>query len=292
MCFLRKRLKKLGYSVLPLERLKLADYARQWIYPRNLPEGPHDINVPERYFGHAGIELNVDAQLAMLKGWKNLSVDLIEALRKDTRINSWALGQPYIHNGMYHTPDAEIYASMILQHSPRQIIELGAGFSTLIARKTLQMQGKSGRLIVIDPQPRADVHDSADVVMKQFVEDIDIESLGVTKDTILFIDSSHICRAGGDIPLLFCKVIPSLPPNVLVHVHDIFLPFDYPFSYQKQLWNEQYVLHALLAHARKFTVVFATHFMTRTYPKEMQDVFGPAVGVDKDTFGASFWFRT
>jgi len=181
---------------------------------------------------------------------------------------------------------------MILQHNPRQIIELGGGFSTLIARKTLQIQAKPGRLVVIDPQPRTDIENVADAVIRQFVEDIDLTTLSMSGDTILFVDSSHICRAGGDIPLLFCKIIPSLPPGVLVHVHDIFLPFDYPFSYQKLLWNEQYVLHALLAHARKFTVVFATHFMTRSYLKEMQEVFGPAVGVDKDTFGASFWFRS
>ena len=292
MSLLRKTVKKLAYAILPLERLNLGDYSKEWIYPRNLPAGPHNINVPERFFGHAGIDLKVDEQLATLHGWRHLNANLIESIRKDSRINVWALGQKYIHNGMYHTPDAEIYASMILQHRPRQVIELGAGFSTLIARKTLQTDGQSGRLIVIDPQPRTDIKDSADVVIKQFVEDVDIESLGITNDTILFIDSSHICRAGGDIPLLFCKVIPSLPPNVLVHVHDIFLPFDYPFSYQKVLWNEQYVLHALLAHAPRFKVIFATHFMTRTYPKEMQDVFGPAVGVDKDTFGASFWFRT
>jgi hypothetical protein len=289
---MRTRLKKLAYAVLPLERLRLADYAKEWICPRNLPEGPHDVNVPERYFGHAGIDLNVTAQLAALKSWKDSNAGLFDLLRKDARINTGAPGQPYIHNGMDHTPDAEIYASMILQHRPRQIIELGSGFSTLIARKALRMLEKPARLIVVDPQPRTDIEDIVDVVIKRFVEDIDLEALGVTTDTILFIDSSHICRAGGDIPLLFCKIIPSLPPGVLVHVHDIFLPFDYPFSYQKQLWNEQYVLQALLAHAPKFTVVFATHFMTRTNPKEMQEVFGPAVGVDKDTFGASFWFRT
>jgi len=290
--FLRKQLKKVAYGLLPLERLRFADYAKEWTYPRNLPHGNHDINVPERYFGHAGIELNADAQLATLRGWKNLNTNLIESLRKDARINNKALGQPYIHNGMYHTPDAEIYASMIFQHNPRQIIELGGGFSTLIARKTLQLQEKPGRLVVIDPQPRTGIEDAADVVIRRFVEDIDLTTLSMSGDTILFIDSSHVCRAGGDIPLIFCKIIPSLPPGVLVHVHDIFLPFDYPFSYQKLLWNEQYVLHALLAHARKFTVVFATHFMTRSYLNEMQEVFGPAVGVDKDTFGASFWFRS
>jgi hypothetical protein len=286
--FLRKRLKKVAHAVLPLERLRFADYAKEWAYPRNLPPGPHDINVPERYFGHAGIDLKEEAQLALLRKWKNLNASTVESLRKDTRINTAASGRPYIHNGMYHTPDA----SMILEYNPRQIVELGAGFSTLIARKTLQSQSRPGRLIVIDPQPRTEIQDVADVVTRQFVEDVDLKSVGIDNDTLLFIDSSHICRAGGDVPLLYCKLLPSLPSGVLVHVHDIFLPFDYPFSYQKQLWNEQYVLHALLAHAPKFTVVFATHFMTRTHTQEMQEAFGSAVGVDKDTFGASFWFRT
>jgi hypothetical protein len=289
---IRRPLKRAAYALFPLERLRFADYAREWAYPRNLPEGNHVINVPERYFGHEGIDLNEDAQLATLRGWKDLNPALIETLRKDPRINTKGLGRPLVHNGMYHTPDAEIYASMILQYNPPQIIELGGGFSSLIARKTLQSQARPGRLVVIDPQPRTDVDNVVDVVIRQFVEDVDLKTLHIERGTILFIDSSHICRAGGDIPLLFCKIIPSLPAGVLVHVHDIFLPFDYPYSYQKQLWNEQYVLHALLAHAQKFNVVFATHFMTRTHLKEMQEVFGQAVGVDKDTFGASFWFRT
>ena len=81
-------------------------------------------------------------------GMEKLKCRPDRVFEKDARINTRALGQPYIHNGMYHTPDAEIYASMILQHNPPQIIELGAGFSTLIARKTLQTQPKPGRLVV------------------------------------------------------------------------------------------------------------------------------------------------
>src|SRR5207237_7668798 len=92
-----------------------------------------------------------------LRGWRNLNVDLVESLRNDSRINVHGLGKPYIHNGMYHTPDAEIYASLIVQHRPRQIIELGGGFSTLVARKTLQTNGQSGRLIVVDSERRTGI---------------------------------------------------------------------------------------------------------------------------------------
>ena len=67
---------------------------------------------------------------------------------------------------------------------------------------------------------------------------------------ILFIDSSHTVRIGGDVVHLFCEVIPRLAPGVIVHVHDIYLPYEYPRAWVEQLrwyWAEQYLLQALLA---------------------------------------------
>jgi hypothetical protein len=79
-------------------------------------------------------------------------------------------------------------------------------------------------------------------------------------------------------------------PGVLVHVHDIFIPFDYPPAYQRRLYSEQYLLFALLAGGDRFRVEFATHYMVRQHGDAMRARFGPVVGVDPLHFGGSLWF--
>jgi hypothetical protein len=76
---------------------------------------------------------------------------------------------------------------------------------------------------------------------------------------ILFIDSSHVSKTGSDVNFLFFEVLPLLKPGVIVHVHDIFLPDDYPRPWvidDNRSWNEQYVLRALLMYSTRFRVLF------------------------------------
>jgi methyltransferase family protein len=234
------------------------------------------------------IDLRDDAQLEWLARWEDYG-DLFAALRADPRINTQQLGSNRIHNGSYPTPDAEVYAAMLAHKRPRRVIEVGAGFSTVIARRAIERAGLQCELIVIDPQPRTAVADIADRVILRRVEDAGAE-LEVDADTVLFIDGSHVVRSGGDVPFLFCDVVPRLPPGALVHVHDIFIPFDYPPAYQRRLYGEQYLLFALLAGGDRFRVEFATHYMVREHGDAMRARFGPAVGVDPLHFGGSLWF--
>ncbi|MBM3287525.1 MAG: class I SAM-dependent methyltransferase [Candidatus Eisenbacteria bacterium] len=266
-------------------------YVRQWVLPPDLPESDLSSFRPRDRIGHGGIDLRPDEQLALLARWKTSRADLFRSLREDPRINTRCPGQDRIHNGTYPTPDAEIYAAMILDHRPPSIVEIGAGYSTMIARKVSSEHGLQSRITVIDPEPRADVRGHADVIINRRVEEIGADHLPLDGGALLFIDSSHIARARGDIPQIYNKILPSVPAGTLVHVHDVFIPYDYPFLYQKRLYTEQYVLHALLAHSRRYRVVMATHFLSREHTSEMQAVFGPAVGTDDLYWGASLWFQ-
>ena len=119
-----------------------------------------------------------------------------------------------------------------------------------------------------------------------------MEDVLVGAGDLLFIDSSHVLRAGGDLPYLFGEVVPSLPVGVLVHVHDIYLPFAYPSRFAKAMWTEQYVLQAMLAHTPRYQVVFASHMMGRDHTEAMRQAFGPYVGSNPKAYGQSFWFVT
>ena len=241
---------------------------------------------------HGEIKSSLVLGLDRVRSWRDTHRAFFDVIRADPRINTECWGNEYIHNGYYPTPDAEAYAAMILENRPARIVEVGSRFSALIARKTVEKAGIATVIEVIDPSPRTEVRDVADRLILKHVEDTEMGAFDFTAGCILFIDSSHICRAGGDIPFLFCRVIPSLPAGVIVHVHDIFLPYDYPIAYQRRLYTEQYVLHALLGDSARYEILLATHYMSRTHPAEMQATFGSIVARHDSYFGASFWFKT
>jgi hypothetical protein len=215
-------------------------------------------------------------------------------LREDPTINKLGLGSPGVSNTFCNTPDAEIYGAMILDRNPRRIVEVGSGFSTLIARKAVSIAGYRSKIVVIDPYPRTDVKPAADELNLKPVEQTDLAQSDWSPDDLLFIDSSHICRTRGDLPYLFCKVIPSLPAGVLVHVHDIFLPFDYPNLYDQWCHSEEYLLACMLSHSKRYRVVLATHWLSRTEPAAMHAAFGPLAGTAASAphhLGCSFWLE-
>jgi len=256
--------------------------------------------VPDKKIGNAGFSLNIEHQLAFLQKLSEPRFqELFRGLRADPKINVGFGGKNYrdhglIHNGYYPTPDAELYAAFIAEYQPVRIIEIGSGYSTLVAHYTITHFGIKSEIHAIDPEPRRDVLDYASRIEKERVENSSISTIDFSqnKRTILFIDSSHITMTGGDIPLLFCQILPNLPAGIIVHVHDIFTPFDYPANYGRRYYTEQYVLQALLANNPKLSVLFSTHLMSREHPQQMQAIFGSQVGNDPLFFGASFWMET
>ena len=88
----------------------------------------------------------------------------------------------------------------------------------------------------------------------------------LAENDILFIDSSHETKAGNDVQFLYFDVLPRLQSGVLVHIHDIFLPFEYPkrFLDSGYPWREAYLVEAMLLFGNAFEVVWAGHHLQRT----------------------------
>jgi hypothetical protein len=275
-------------------RAELGAYAERYVVPDPITK-PEKRFVPTCEIGHSGFELYPGEQLARLAHWQSYQ-PLFEALRANNTINTSMDGYDYdhsqaLHNGYFPTPDAEAYAAMILDLQPSRIIEIGAGYSTLIARAAISYGNLTTRLLVIDPSPRTDVQRAADTMMSTTVENVIPSKVEIQADDFLFIDSSHICRARGDVTYLFCRWIPELPGGAVVHVHDVFLPYHYPASYDRFCWNEQYLLHSLLQSSR-YRTLFSSHWMSRTHGDLMRKTFGPLAGMANQLFcGASYWFQ-
>ena len=266
---------------------KLAEYARSNILP--IPPARPDAvrNAPLTMLGVSGINLDTEQQLRASPRGPRPGTKTCFASSAATRRSRSST------NGFFMTPDAEIYAAMILDRQPRRIIEVGSGFSTLTARKTIGHAGYSTRLVAIDPHPRTDVQAVTDELILRPVEESDLINFELSAEDLLFIDSSHLCRTRGDLPYLYCQVLPSLPAGILVHVHDIFLPYDYPNLYDRWCYTELYLLSCMLAHSSRYHPLLGAHHLTRLHRDRMQAVFGPLVGSEEEThyFGCSFWFE-
>jgi hypothetical protein len=193
-------------------------------------------------------------------------------------------------NTFYNTPDAEILYLMVRSLSPKRIVEVGSGNSTRIIRQAVA----DGRLIVshiaIDPEPRADITGLTDRVLRQRFEETDAmgELCALEANDILFVDSSHKVHVANDVSKLFCNAIPALAPGVVVHVHDVFLPFDYPepFCVDYSGWGEQYLLQVMLA-ARPREILWPGYYLQKLRPELRQALPFLASGRAQ-----SFWFRT
>ncbi|MGH9903790.1 MAG: class I SAM-dependent methyltransferase, partial [Pyrinomonadaceae bacterium] len=113
-------------------------------------------------------------------------------------------------------------------------------------------------------------------LIEKRVQDVDLSVFtSLEANDILFIDSTHALRAGGDVQLEFCEIMPRLAPGVLVHVHDISLPRAYPRVYfdQRLYWNEQYLLQAFLTFNRRFEVIWPGNYMALRYPERIREFF-------------------
>lgn len=135
-----------------------------------------------------------------------------------------------------------LYA-MVLKHKPKLYLEIGSGMTTCFARQAV-VDGKLGtRIMSIDPEPRAAIDAICDEVIRQPLECCDVSIFEqLNAGDILFFDGSHRAFMNSDVTVFFLDILPQLKPGVLVHIHDITLPWDYHEYFKNWYWNEQYML--------------------------------------------------
>ncbi len=171
----------------------------------------------------------------------------------------------YLDNGYFRSIDAELLYSVIRRYRPKHIIEVGSGFSTRLMARAIREEKGHTTITSIDPEPRvpmsAWVTEQILAGVENMNPDLIVDSLG--EGDVLFIDSSHSVLVGGDVPFLFLEVLPRLKAGVLIHIHDIFLPFDYPeeWTLNGWYWTEQYLVHAFLAFNHAFEILWPARYM-------------------------------
>jgi hypothetical protein len=247
-----------------------------------------------------GIDMNDSGQLDLLRRHFPKFRDEYEQLPTKP---TGERGGFHLNNRLFDGTDALVAYCMVRQFQPGLIIEIGSGFSSLLLAQAAARNGKSN-LICIEPFPREFVRKGfpgLQSLIEERVQDIDLEFFSqLYSGDILFIDSSHTVKIGGDVNYLFLEVLPRLKPGVIVHVHDIFLPFEYRRDWvldEFRFWSEQYLLQAFLTFNSEFEVMMATHYLAHRYREDLKTAFPnlenlkPPLPNPVKWDGGSFWMR-
>jgi predicted O-methyltransferase YrrM len=197
-------------------------------------------------------------------------------------------------NPFFHSPDSDMLYTILREHQPARVVEIGCGNSTRVMRQAILDGGLATQVTSIDPQPRLEVTGFTDELIQSPVEDIPAEELAgrLNPGDVLFIDSSHMLAVGNDCVYEYLQLVPRLKAGTLVHVHDILLPYDYPWEWISTEppiagWSEQYLLHAMLMFGDAFEVLWPAHYVQRTTGPDFARWFPHCRG----RVAGSFWMR-
>ena len=181
--------------------------------------------------------------------------------------------QPRWNQSWFPPLDAAIAYSFVRHYAPNTIIEVGSGHSTRFMARAATDGLLETIIIAIDPAPRANLEGLNIAFELATVQEIDINYFELLMPgDILFIDSSHILMPGTDVDFLINRILPQLPKGVFVHLHDIFLPDDYPKSWHWRGYNEQLGVASLL-QANAFNVLFSSYYVATRMTDVLKDTF-------------------
>jgi Methyltransferase domain len=198
-----------------------------------------------------------------------------------------------IENPSYGPADAAVLYALTRHYRPSRIVELGSGFTTLVLAQAIRENG-SGELLVFDPHPGIAGPDTPGVTSFHDLaaQSVPLETFEkLAAGDFLVVDTTHTVKIGGDVNRIVLDVLPRLAVGVIVHFHDIFLPYEYPrlwFERFALYWTEQYLLQAFLALNPAYEVLCALHPLMREYPDRVRSL-GP--GIAHGGAPAAFWIR-
>jgi len=203
--------------------------------------------------------------------------------------------KPTWNNGFLPVLDIIGIYTMLTEFKPKKYIEIGSGNSTKVAFKAKTEQNLDTEIISIDPMPRAEIDHLANRVIREPFEDIDFDIVDeLNENDVLFVDNSHRILPNSDSMVFFLEVLPRLKKGVIVQIHDIYLPYDYPQFMCDRFYSEQYGLAMyLLANPKKYETILPNYFIFED--KELSELISPIWQHDNiqnvEKHGGSYWLN-
>ncbi len=242
---------------------------------------------------HAHLKINFPPRFAARWGYEKPNAEYIEEIFRSkhgeqlTFIEMIGSFGAHLNNIPAQTPNAteprwvqdwfppldgmSSYA-MAASRKPNTIFEIGSGNSTKFFARAIRDHSLSTKIISIDPQPREEIDQLCAEIYRAPLEDLALEEFNrLAPGDILFFDGSHRSFQNSDVSVFFIDVLPRLPDGVIIGIHDIFWPLDYPARWVDRYYNEQYLLGAyMLAFGNHFPLIFSVSYAFRNCMPEIE----------------------
>jgi predicted O-methyltransferase YrrM len=200
-------------------------------------------------------------------------------------------------NDQYPALDAWVLEGFLRYLRPQRMIEIGSGFSSLVsARVNREHLGGAMSFTSVEPYPREFLRAGVPGIGELRVELIQETPLelfeGLGQGDVVFVDTSHTVKTGGDVQWIYGEILPRLAPGVVVHIHDAFIPGDYPEPWVAEGWgwNEIYLIKAFLAFNSGFEVLFGVQWMLQNEPELIDRAF-PGFAQHRERAGGALWLQ-
>lgn len=271
---MKKLIKRLLFSIPPVKRLeeelaKYKTYHPPGHFYSPVPDKEYVRKNADRIFNRTvknipGIDLRENEQRALLHNFVGFYSDISFPENKQAGYRYW------LKNGLFSYSDSIFLNCMIRNFRPRKIIEAGSGFSSAAMLDTNEKYFNNAiEFTFIEPYPvtlknLTEGFDQNFKMIPSFVQDVSLETFrSLNENDILFVDSTHVAKAGSDVNYILFEILPALKPGVIIHFHDVFYPFEYPQAWIEKgfAWNEDYMLRAFLMYNTSFEIVFFNSFI-------------------------------
>ena len=218
-------------------------------------------------------------------------LEAIEAHAGDLRRIRDGKGPARFDQAWFPRLDAAAAYAIVRQTRPRRIVEIGSGHSTRFLAQAVADEGLSTQVTCIDPAPRAALNRLKVRHLPVLLRDANpAEFEALEAGDILFIDSSHIAMPGTDVDRLFLDTLPRVAAGVLVHVHDVTLPYSYPEAWAWRAYNEQLLVGALL-QGGGFELLFASHYAVKDLLPGKAEGVVAELPLASGAYETSLWLR-
>lgn len=285
-----RMIRRYGVKYFPLSRFL---FLKQGVFPIRDHYYEPLFQLPKDFEGGKKRELQLTLSLEkQLQGLNRLQYS--EELK--TFPETAVTGGFYVRNPNFGPGDWDLYYLLIRNHQPRNIIEIGSGFSTLVAHEAIRKNRQEGvltKMTCIEPYENQWLETLPDITLiRQTVETVSPDLFETLEENdILFIDSSHVIRPEGDVLFEYLTVLPRLKKGVIIHVHDIFTPRHYRSDWldtEFRFWNEQYLLEAFLYFNDHFEIMYAANFLKK---EACEDTARVLTSLTQNDEPSSFWMR-
>jgi predicted O-methyltransferase YrrM len=233
-----------------------------------------------------------EARLADCEAGFREALGWLEPYRDDLlHIGSAPAPAPRWAQSWFPRLDGAMAYALARRFAPRRIVEVGSGHSTRFLARAVRDGALDTAITAIDPAPRAAIAELPVTLLRETVQQAGMEVFSeLSAGDFLVIDSSHVLMPGSDVDLLLGRVVPALPSGAILHLHDIFLPDDYPVAWDWRGYNEQLGVLPLLFDGA-WEVLFASHYVATRMAAALEGSVAARLPLAPEAIESSLWLK-